>query len=79
MEKAGGKIPNTKLFLIVLTILLFIYGYDFILLKGFEFQIATLLFKMREVLSAIIGIIHKKKFKEITIQTHLEDYFKKFK
>ena len=55
------------------------YVYDFFALKGQGSQVALTLFKMILVLFILIGIINKKKLKEITYQTLLEDYFKKGK
>lgn len=73
------KIQNNNIFVIFLISLFCMYIYDFFALKGQGSQVALTLFKMILVLFILIGIINKKKLKEITYQTHLEDYFKKGK
>ena len=60
-------------------VLFLLYSYDFLALKGYQSNIATILFKMIIVLFIMFGIIHKNELKEMAYQTYLEDYFKKVK
>ena len=78
MEKNGNYL-NKKNFLIFLILMFLKYTYDFLLVKEYGANVINLLFKMIIILSLIIGIIHKKIFKEVKCQTYIDDYFKRNK
>ena len=79
MEKKGRKISGKKNIFVLMIVLFLLYSYDFLALKGYQSNIATILFKMIIVLFIMFGIIHKNEMKEMAYQTYLEDYFKKVK
>ena len=70
-------IPNKKIIFVILFIIFWTCGHDFIMMKGFESPVATILFKMVVVLGIMMWIINQKKLKKMMHQTYLEDYFKK--
>ena len=70
-------IPNKKIIFVILFIIFWTCGYDFIMMKGFESPVATILFKMVVVLGIMMWIINQKKLKKMMHQTYLEDHFKK--
>ena len=73
-----NNFTNKNRLLMILILMLIIYGYDFINFRGYESRIGLTLFKMIVILIVMIGLIHKKIFKE-TYQTSIDDYFKKIK
>ena len=79
MEKKGRKISGKKSIFVLMIVLFLLYVYDFLALKGYQSNIATILFKMIIVLFIMFGITHKNEMKEMAYQTYLEDYFKKVK
>ena len=78
MEKQG-ILPKKKSILIILILLFFKYGNDFISQNGLELPITNILFKVILVIFFMLLLIKKKNLIPISIQTHLEDYFKKSK
>ena len=74
-----NNFTSKKRLLMILILMLIIYGYDFINFRGYESRIGLTLFKMIVILIVMIGLIHKKIFKELTYQTSIDDYFKKMK
>ena len=77
MEKMRDMIPKKRIIFVILCIIFWTCGYDFIMMKGYESPVATILFKMVVVLGIMMWISNLKKLKKMMHHTYLEDYFKK--